>query len=500
MIMAVDARDLAVLTHLTYLDPGNSFINDKDLGLDSPWSSKNINNSIGKPLSKILIGYDSSLKRKGDDSDAGRTTGSEWARSVSNARTDPDLKQLTLVDTMGNGTTGSMALTFRDPTTGATYVIFKGTGEGEWEDNLAGTHEMDTDGQREAADYVRRIHEKYPGKLVVAGHSKGGNKAMYSTVATGVVDECYSFDGQGFGQNFLDFYKEEIERYRNRIHAYNLDNDFVSPLMQSIAGDIHYVKGNRIGMDFGKLHSLAAFFDKDMKISETEQGVIGKEIGRFTDHVLNTVSDENMVRLSGYIGVLASLMLSKGMSFTDARAEAERRYPGGTVLLVAALSTYDRLDEFMAAIGRVFGPTGSRTADAAMKALQIAANTYIASGKKNVSVDFYAGSRDVRDFSEETERKLLGIIDDIDGEKWWDATKWDVGYRFENWRGHLTIGNYRNDMQQYWRKQMDIKGTKAEDIKSIFSKAREREKQYAAEVRRQAEAIRDAAGQLDAIL
>lgn len=36
MIMAVDARDLAVLTHLTYLDPGNSFINDKDLGSESP--------------------------------------------------------------------------------------------------------------------------------------------------------------------------------------------------------------------------------------------------------------------------------------------------------------------------------------------------------------------------------------------------------------------------------------------------------------------------------
>lgn len=34
--MAVDASDLAVLTHLTYLDPGNSFINDKDLGSESP--------------------------------------------------------------------------------------------------------------------------------------------------------------------------------------------------------------------------------------------------------------------------------------------------------------------------------------------------------------------------------------------------------------------------------------------------------------------------------
>ena len=40
-------------------------------------------------------------------------------------------------------------------------------------------------------------------ELTVTGHSKGANKAMYTTIMCNNVTRCVSFDGQGFSKEFL---------------------------------------------------------------------------------------------------------------------------------------------------------------------------------------------------------------------------------------------------------------------------------------------------------
>ena len=165
---------------------------------------------------------------------------------------DPQLSSLTVrdfaspdvpVEGRTTQTSHCMALTDGD---GTLYVVYRGTDgdHGEWRDDFEGLNESDTDSQRRAEAYLDEMIALYGGQhVVVTGHSKGGNKAQYVTVVDGRVDECYSFDGQGFGNPFLRKYEERIAAVRGRIHAYNQEGDYVSALMAPIAGDTHYTNG-----------------------------------------------------------------------------------------------------------------------------------------------------------------------------------------------------------------------------------------------------------------
>lgn len=130
---------------------------------------------------------------------------------------------------------------------GNMYVVFQGTnsGEGEWADNFRGLTESDTESQEAAAAYVEEMLRRHnpTGKVIVSGHSKGGNSAMYVALVISRVDEAYSFDGQGFGPGFLGEHADDIARNRHKIHAYNYCGDFVSALLYTIAGDVHFVFG-----------------------------------------------------------------------------------------------------------------------------------------------------------------------------------------------------------------------------------------------------------------
>ena len=102
------------------------------------------------------------------------------------------------------------AVTFHLPNRRA-VIAFRGT-----DDSLVGWREdcfmafcEEVPSQGLAVSYVERIAEKYPDeKLYVAGHSKGGNLALYSTVkcsdeARGRIIRAYSYDGPGFTKSLV---------------------------------------------------------------------------------------------------------------------------------------------------------------------------------------------------------------------------------------------------------------------------------------------------------
>ena len=62
-----------------------------------------------------------------------------------------------------------------------------------------------------------------------------------------------------------------------------------------------------------------------------------------------------------------------------------------------------------------------------------------------------------RDFSESSKNKLLGLVSDVENEKWCDFTDW-VGDRwldFESWIGTLNIKGYVNNVNSYHKKVID---------------------------------------------
>lgn len=149
---------------------------------------------------------------------------------------------------------GTAACTFQSRET--TYVVYRGTGDGEWMDNGLGMTQAETIQQRQALSYFEEIVERQnilpQERLVITGHSKGGNKAQFVTMSTqyeALIDACYNIDGQGFSEAAVEGWKTKYgeEGYSNRagkITGIYGENDFINGLGNSIVPgeQIFYIK------------------------------------------------------------------------------------------------------------------------------------------------------------------------------------------------------------------------------------------------------------------
>ncbi len=169
---------------------------------------------------------------------------------------------------------GTSACTFTTPDKSSVYIVYRGTGDGEWPDNGIGmTREATTQQMRalsyfeEAAQYMDLGENQ---RVIVTGHSKGGNKAQFVTMETKyseLIDVCYSVDGQGFSETAIARWKskygqegyEDRTRKLNGIHG---ENDYVSVLGNSIIPEDHirYVKTPVEKNNFAGYHDIKYMF------------------------------------------------------------------------------------------------------------------------------------------------------------------------------------------------------------------------------------------------
>ena len=96
------------------------------------------------------------------------------------------------------------AVTFILPD-GTNYISFRGTDSTiiGWKEDFLMTFMADTEGAKEAVKYINKVSKIPRGNLMVGGHSKGGNFAMFaSAFCDNVVQErisrVYNNDGPGF--------------------------------------------------------------------------------------------------------------------------------------------------------------------------------------------------------------------------------------------------------------------------------------------------------------
>ncbi|MBQ3543709.1 MAG: DUF2974 domain-containing protein, partial [Lachnospiraceae bacterium] len=181
------------------------------------------------------------------------------------------LKRLVMVypDTQKDTTTSSVCLV--DPETSDVYVIYVGNYNNDpykyymneegwidissWIENIMGAVVADTDEQKRNLDFYNESIEaarKYLKNdtedlhITVSGHSTGGNNAQYVTIAYNEdlkeykaindIDECVSFDGQGFSTSFLEKYSEAIENRADKITSFCPNVSIVGALMNDIPG------------------------------------------------------------------------------------------------------------------------------------------------------------------------------------------------------------------------------------------------------------------------
>ena len=92
------------------------------------------------------------------------------------------------------------------------YVAFRGTDDTlvGWREDFNMSFLSETYGQKAAVDYLNSIAAEIPEKLIVGGHSKGGNFAIYAAafcdpgVRENRIVRVYSNDGPGFRKEVTD--------------------------------------------------------------------------------------------------------------------------------------------------------------------------------------------------------------------------------------------------------------------------------------------------------
>lgn len=199
--------------------------------------------------------------------------GNEWQQMLTAVQNDPTLSNMVIHEPYtdrGPGGGGGQSVVFTNDTTMEAVVAFRGTSNNEWADDFIGggpTSALDgvsTPQQENALDYYRSVYESCGLEdyfVTVTGHSKGGNKAKYITILDETVDRCISFDGQGYSDEFIDYYSDEIRNRQDLIDNYNLDGDFVNILLNDV-GREHYCEG--FGVDsFFENHCANSFFEFD---------------------------------------------------------------------------------------------------------------------------------------------------------------------------------------------------------------------------------------------
>lgn len=193
-------------------------------------------------------------------------------------------------------------------------IVYKGTaGDYEWKDNVEGTYNItDTKQQRRALSYFDEMVKKFPDlkKIYVSGHSKGGNKAQYIGVLRGDMSKLemiYSFDGQGFNNNFIKKYNKEITNNRHKIFNICNELDYVNIILFSISNKIFIKSTTNVGNEddrqskllhrFGGFHSPYSMFKKKNGIltlnEKTEQSDIMKNFEKLFEYYNTNMEDED---------------------------------------------------------------------------------------------------------------------------------------------------------------------------------------------------------------
>jgi len=277
---------------------------------------------IGTPDLRGMVPEDATYVTVGQAVDAYRSAGGEMRLGVVASRyTVPVFYRLPetarFSDLMLSGyrlkvseerTEQFSALTLRLPS-GRHYVTFRGTDDTivGWKENFLLTVLDATSAQRDALRYLLWAAENYAGELVVGGHSKGGNLAMYAAAcAPEAVQERISLvfnnDGPGFQESFLQ--TPGYQRIRHKVRTIVPEKSTVGTLLFQ-EGEYDVVRStasNRLSAHDGftwettptgfvrseKLVPSARAYDKGMK--EILRGMTMEQRVEFIESFFGTLS------------------------------------------------------------------------------------------------------------------------------------------------------------------------------------------------------------------
>jgi len=198
------------------------------------------------------------------------------------------------------------AVTFKLPGS-SIYLAYRGTDDTlvGWKEDLLLSYMTPVPAQAAALDYLRMIADMSCGELIVGGHSKGGNLAVYAAAHAGAeiqsrITAVYNNDGPGFSEG--EFSLIGYIRIRQRIKTLLPQSSVIGMLLEH-EEDYQVVKSRLIGVlqhngfawevlgnSFVHLEQLSGssrLLDKTIRASLKELGPGGRE--RFAEAFLRII-------------------------------------------------------------------------------------------------------------------------------------------------------------------------------------------------------------------
>ena len=233
---------------------------------------------------------------------------SEWVNILEQIENKPNLKELR-IEKLYTYKSGMRVACFIDDENNAT-VVFRGTTTiKEWEDNGQGAYEYDTVDQIDALNYINNLGIN---NITVTGHSKGGNKAQYVTVLSSKIIKCISINGQGFSNEFINKYKDEINKNKSKIISINSKYDYVNCLFNSIAGEHYYIQ-TELQINPFDYHKANILLDESGNLrNKTNEGIFSRIINSFSTSLISDLPDDIQNLIINEMICVIELILCRG--------------------------------------------------------------------------------------------------------------------------------------------------------------------------------------------
>jgi hypothetical protein len=211
-------------------------------------------------------------------------------------------------------------------------------------------YKADTVSALDSVNFVRETAKKsgVPVEAIgVAGHSGGGNKAMYAFITDNTASECFSLDGEGFSVPFTAKYADKIKKRAPQIVAYAERRDPVNGLGIMLAKPLYFT-GKRgeadlprypLGQPLPNFHIPDALRDDSGKIIEqAEISYLSEVVNRLTVYVLTAEKYSDKVQF--LCDTLVTLMM------TDTDTDCEDQADAILIMIEAALELRKDDQEF----------------------------------------------------------------------------------------------------------------------------------------------------------
>ena len=178
---------------------------------------------------------------------------------------------------------------------GIKYVSYRGTDSSlvGWKEDLNMGFMENVPSQREAVSYLNDIAKKYTEDLILGGHSKGGNLAVYAAVfckdeIKPKIKQIINADGPGFDKSVIE--KPEYKSILNKIETYIPQSSVVGRLLEH-EEEYQVIKSNQKGF---MQHDIFSWEIENHKLVRIERVTTNSEIfnGILRDWLKNTTPEE----------------------------------------------------------------------------------------------------------------------------------------------------------------------------------------------------------------